>query len=358
MKGYYLVYDSFNLNNPDGVEKKIISQRDMFRQRGIDMEFYKLKRVSGSFWRTPELLKDADFIYFRRGTITDLRFLRFFKRLKALNLNVVIFMEIPTFPYENEYEHSLRSSIILKIDHFFRTKLYKVIDRLVIVNNHSDTIWRIKVLNLVNGIDVESFTPRKKTLYDGVLRICCVAKFSPWHGYERIFYGLKDYYKTNPKIKVKLVMVGTGIETPKYEQLVDLLHLEDYVEFKGQLSGQALENIYDECDIGCCSLGRYKSGIEMTSELKSREFMAKGMPMICGCKIDVLEGIDYSYAIYFPNDDSNIDIEKVVNDYLKMVNGKNEAIMIEEIRQFAREKIDINTTFRPIVDEAIRLCAK
>lgn len=358
MKGYYLVYDTFNLDNPDGVEKKIISQRDMFRQNGIDIDFFRLEKTNGSFWNNPEAVKDADFVYFRRGTIADFLFLQFLKRLKMNNPKVVIFMEIPTFPYEDEYDNSLRSFIILKIDHIFRRKLYKYINRLVIVNNHSEKIWGIKVINLVNGVDVESFTPRKARDADGTIRVCCVAKFSPWHGYERIIRGLSEYYKNAPKTDVKLIMVGTGIETNNYKQLVKSLHLEQYVDFRGQLTGQALDNIYDECDIGCCSLGRYKSGIEMTSELKSRELMAKGMPMICGCKIDVLEETDYPYAIHFPNDSSNIDISKVEHEYKKMISRKTADEIITEIRQFAYKYADLNTTFQSIVNEAISLCGQ
>ena len=37
IKGYYLVYDTLNLDKPDGVEKKIISQRNMFKENGFDM---------------------------------------------------------------------------------------------------------------------------------------------------------------------------------------------------------------------------------------------------------------------------------------------------------------------------------
>lgn len=358
MKGYYLVYDTFNLENPDGVEKKIISQRDMFCKNGIDIEFLRLCKTNGTFWNNPDAIRDVDFIYFRRGTIADYRFLQFLKQLKMNNPKIIIFMEIPTFPYEDEYDNSLKSFILLKIDHFYRQKLYRYIDRLVIVNNHSEKIWGINVLNLINGVDVGSFSPRKTRESDGIIKICCVAKFSPWHGYERIIRGMSDYYKTNHKIEVKLIMVGTGVETNNYKQLVESLKLEKYVDFRGQLTGLALDSIYDECDIGCCSLGRYKSGIEMTSELKSREFMAKGMPMICGCKIDVLEGKEYPYAIFFPNDGSDIDIEMVVDRYNNMIGEKNIIEVVDDIRRFAQEYIDINSTFQPIVDEAIRLCGK
>lgn len=353
LKGYYLVYDTLNLNNPDGVEKKIISQRDMFRKNGIDMNFHILKKSGGTFWNNPEKVSDGDFIYFRRGTIVDIRFLHFFKSIKERNRKAIIFMEIPTFPYENEYEKSVRNSLALIIDHYYRKKIYKYIDRLVIVNFREECLWKIKTLNLVNGIDVRSVRKRNPKKQDKVIRICCVARFSPWHGYERLIRGLSDYYRSEPQIIVELIMVGTGVETDKYRKLTEELQLDDYVKFMGQLTGADLDIIYDNCDIGCCSLGRYKSGIDMTSELKSRELMAKGFPMICGCKIDVLEEIDYSYAIFFPNNESDIDIHNIVKWYRSI--GEEVYEMSERIRRFALENIDLEITFRPIVNEAL-LC--
>lgn len=358
MKAFYLVYETLDLGNPDGVEKKIIAQREMYRANGIDMEFHILKKKKGTFWNNPEALSGAEFIYFRRGTVTDFRMIEFLQKIKKQNKNVVIFMEIPTFPYENECDKSLRSTVSIRIDRCFRKKLSKFIDRLVIVNHHCEKVWGIPVLNLVNGMDIATVAPRKPRKPDGKIRICCVAKFSPWHGYERLIRGLRKYYMGSPDIDVDLVMVGTGVETELYERLTKDLDLECHVDFRGKLMGNELDFIYDECDIGCCSLGRYKSGIDVTSELKSREFMAKGMPMICGCKIDVLEDAGYPYAIYFPNNETDIDVKKVVEMYKSMVNDTNVESIINIIRQFAEDKVDIKATYQPIVNEAIKLCGE
>lgn len=356
IKGYYLVYETLNLEHPDGVEKKIISQSELFAENEIDMEFHILKKANGTFWNNPEEVSDADFIYFRRGTVADYRFVKYLSKLKELNKNIVIFMEIPTFPYEYEYDRSLRSKIALCIDHYYRRKLHRYIDRLVIVNNDNDEIWGIRVINLVNGIDVDNIRPRKARKPDGILRICCVAKFSPWHGYERLIRGMYEYYKSSPSIKIDVIMVGTGPEVENYKQMIQNLGLHEHIFFRGQLVGDALESVYDECDIGCCSLGRYKSGIDMTSELKSRELMAKGLPMICGCKIDVLEGVDYPYVIYFPNDASEIDISKVMEMYRKMIKVMTVEEIIGDIRRYAQKLVDVRNTFKPVIEEATNLC--
>jgi len=356
LKGYYIVYETMNLDKPDGVEKKIISQKNEFCSNGFDMSFHTLKKNRGTFWSDPIPVMDADFIYFRRGTILDIRFICFFKRIKKSNPGCVVFMEIPTYPYDNEAHRSIRRKLALMIDRMCRTHIHKYIDRLVIVNYHKDTLWNIKAINLVNGIDVDSILPQKARTYEDVFNICCIAKFSPWHGYERLIRGLRDYYDGNPDRKVILTMVGTGVEKDKYVQLAEDLNLVDYVIFKGQLTGKELDEEYDRANIGCCSLGRYKSGLEMTSELKSRELMAKGLPMICGCKIDVLEEHEFPFAIYFPNNASNIRIGDVLKKYNEWILEYGEEGMTNRIRDYARNIVNMGVTFMPIVDKAKELC--
>lgn len=358
IKSFYLVYSTMNLDNPDGVEKKIVSQKKAFSVRGFNMSFYTLKKKNGTFWANPEELNGADFIYFRRGTIIDVRFLRFFKRIKKTNPKCVIFMEIPTYPYDNESNYSIARRGALLIDRICRRYIHKYIDRLVVVNYHKATLWNIKTINLINGIDVDAIKP-KSFLNSGdvsSVRICCVARFSPWHGYERLIKGLKEYYKQQPLKAVYISMIGSGNEAEFYKKLVEELELTEYVEFKGQMVGEELDLEYDKADIGCCSLGRYKSGLEMTSELKSRELMAKGLPMICGCKIDVLEETEYPFKIMVPNDNSNINIHKVIKAYEEMILLYGKENMSRNIREYAKKMVDMSVTFSPIIDEAQALC--
>lgn len=356
MKSYYIVYDSMNLDKPDGVEKKIIYQKEMFSLKDMNMTFLILNKAKGSFWNYRYELEDADFIYFRKGTTIDWRFIHFFKRLKKNNSKVVIFMEIPTYPYDGEGTASISRRIVRSVDHFFRQRIHPYIDRLIIVNYHEPTLWGITAVNLINGIDIKNIKKRIVKNYSrDSLTICCIAKFSPWHGYERIIRGLSLYYANNGTRDIKILMVGSGVEEPAYRQLVAELRLEEKIKFYGQLVGTDLEEIYNISDVGCCSLGRYKSGINMTSELKSREYMAKGMPMICGCKIDVLENIQYPYAIFFKNDDSDINIWRVIEFMDNLYSEKDVTEVSEEIRNFAEIKVDMVATFDGVVREAEKL---
>lgn len=350
IKGMYLVYDSLNLDHPDGIEKKIIIQSELFADMGIDMKFVVLNKQHGSFWNNTDLINSTDFVYFRKSTVIDLSFIRFFKRIKEINPKSLVMMEIPTYPYEGEYGNSIKARLSLIIDHYYRKQLQGVLDYIVVTGaDIGSTLWGIPAISIVNGIDVGNIRPSQKKSVKDEINIGCIARFSPWHGYERLIEGLRQYYNDNHNEDVNIMMVGEGVERDYYERLTKTYGLIDHVCFLGKKTGGELDSIYNEIDIGCCSLGRYKSGIRVIGDLKSREYMARGLPMILGCDIDVLQGVNYEYAISFPNDSTPIDIQMVV-DYCKRLRVQTDQHIRCEIRKKAWELVDIRNTFKPVLD--------
>ena len=352
-KGLFLLYSDINTKEPDGIERKILSQMSLFEKSGIDMEYTILERNRWTKWAYKDEYSKVDFIYFRKGTIVDRRFINFFSKIKE-NGSPLIFMEIPTYPYEGEYGQGIIPKVSLAIDHYYRKKLSRCIDRIVVTGDCSeDFLWGVKTINIVNGIDFSTIKKREFKPHDGIINISCIAKFSPWHGYERLIRGLADYYKQNPVKEVRLLMVGDGVEKPYYEKLVEDLDLSKYVSFLGRLTGEKLDNIYDITDIGACSFGRYKSGINVIGDLKSREFMAKGIPMICGCEIDVLQKKRNKYALFFKNDDSVIDINSITDWYIGLMSVEDENAITAQIRSFSKGLIDYSVTFCQVVRETV-----
>lgn len=349
-KGIYFLYSKIDTSEPDGIERKIMAQRQLFCNSGIEMEYEVLKRGSNGCWIYKDYYSKVDFIYFRKSTTIDWRFLSFYSKIKK-NGTPIIFMEIPTFPYDGEYGNTLRSKIALMVDHFFRRYLVACIDRIVITGAHTTgELWGVKTIDVVNGVDFNQIQPRKYIMHEGV-NLTCVAKFSPWHGYERLLGGLADYYKSKNPMDVNILMVGDGEELSYYERLVSKYNLSEHVKFFGRLTGEKLDNIYNITDIGVCSLGRFKSGIEVIGDLKSREFMAKGIPMVCGCKIDVLQGKDYKYAIIFPNNEDDIDISKVLDWYFNVKNDEHEVSLSDKIRELTKGWIDFSMTYKEVVTQ-------
>ena len=97
------------------------------------------------------------------------------------------------------------------------------------------------------------------------------------------------------------------------------------------------------------AFGRYKTGNILSTSLKSREYLAKGLPIITGCKTDILTD-NFKYYIEFPNDSSNISFETIVSFYDELYKNKNKRELIKEIREYAKSKCDISKMVKPVKD--------
>lgn len=321
---------------------------------GIHILKKSKKFCINTFWNKNGDLNKYDFIYFRRGTTFDLNFIKYFKQIIKANPNIKIFMEIPTYPYDGEYLGGIKSKAILFIDRFYRRKVYKIINRVVVLRTSNEKkLWNIEAINIVNGIDFDEVKPILDMKQDKFITISCIAKFSPWHGYERIIQGLSEYYKRGGKREIRILMCGEGCETEKYIALTKKLNLEGHIEFFGFLNSEQLESIYSMSDFGCCSLGRYKSNLNVIGDLKSRDYLARGIPIITGCDIDVLRNRKFQYNVSFPNDNTPLDFDKIISLY-DSINKFDRKQVMNEIRETSKKLIDMKITFKPVVDEALR----
>ena len=203
----------------------------------------------------------------------------------------------------------------------------------------------------MNGIDIESFKPvsgSREYDYEHIYLIA-VAFLMRHHGYERVIEGLNDYYKKERKRKVFVNIIGDGKEKRKYEHLVRKYNLSDYVKLLNPMYGDELETMYNNADAGLAGFGFYKDGVEQVGTLKTREYLAKGLPVILGTKDRLFDTEGYNYGLLFPNDTSPIDIESVIVFLDKLYLNKNKSHVINHIREFAKRNIDNTVTLAPII---------
>ena len=76
-----------------------------------------------------------------------------------------------------------------------------------------------------------------------------------------------------------------------------------------------LDEIYDHCQLGIISLATQDKDIHIHSTLKSREYLAKGLPTIATGITDVFIGTNYPYNLELPEDTNNIDIQSIISFY-------------------------------------------
>jgi glycosyltransferase involved in cell wall biosynthesis len=360
MKGYYITFLSASeLNNPNsGVWKKVQSQIETFTNLGIDIAlfnfsitnlFHKIQSKIYPYYFTKQLSQNfflCDF-YYIRYCYSTIPFVELIKKIKQYGKSKII-IEIPTYPYYKEFQSCL-SKFTLFSDKLLSKQLKKHVDRIVTFFKY-ETIFDIPVIQTINGINC-SLIPIRNNVEreDTSLHLIAVAFFAKWHGYDRLIEGLNQYYKGKTGQKVYIHFVGYGQELPYYKKLVQQYDLSEYVIFHGPLAGEKLTELFNKVTIAVGSLGDHRRKIYVSSELKSKEYFARGMPMISAGKIDVLPQA-FEYCLYVPADESPVIIKDIITFYQNLLSQKDISEMIHEIRQFAETYCDMSITMKPVID--------
>lgn len=363
-KGYYL---HFQGRQSIGVSKKIDMQMEEFR-KFFDMQEIEVgtpkrslvQRVFGLF-PTASVARDyeeafaqldhPDFVYVRRA-VADRDYVRFWKKIKEHYPACKIIIEVFSYPYDGDDFAKWNAWPFYIKERIYRPQLKKYVDRFVTYTEDQE-IFGVPTICTYNGVNVEGMPKVGGTFLEGQINLIGVAFMQRHHGYERIIEGLHQYYDgdTAPGCQVHLHLVGDGPEKPMYQELTRKYGLEAYVHFYPTMVGEQLDELYDRCDIALISFGMYKARFfGKMGALKSRECLAKGMPLLTGCVIDVLSE-DYPYARVFPNDTSTVKTEDIIAFYQKIKSMEaDKGRLADTIRQFAREHVSMEAVMKPIVD--------
>jgi glycosyltransferase involved in cell wall biosynthesis len=188
-------------------------------------------------------------------------------------------------------------------------------------------------ITIGNGFEVQSVSVRQAPHYNNDLHLLCVANVSRWHGLDRLLRGLAAYCGMP---NVILHIAGDGAELPHLQKLAGDLGISDRVVFHGFTTGKALDALFDQCHIAVGSLGIHRKGLTQTSELKGREYCARGIPFIVACA-DPDFPPDFPYIHHLPADESPIEIEEVLR-FAKVVCADPDHP--QKMRRYAEEHLD------------------
>ena len=362
-KGYFLLYYKSSSEDHSGVGLKIRNQIKAFNDAGLHCEeivlpleeskwnslVYRLP-FSNVFprWVYKEEFDSADFLYFRRPYVMTTAMRRVLKKARKRNPKIKIVIEIPTYPYDPEYRFDKLWGLLQAKDRYNRKRMKGIVDYYAMLDD-MDTVFGLPVLRFVNGIDVESISKRVPVETNGnEIHLCAVAMFKEWHGYERIIEGMKVYYHNGGKRNLIIHFVGDGNETKLYKEQIKLCALDDHFIFHGFLEGEALDEVYNISTLALGSFGMYKIGIHESSNLKSRESVARGIPSVTGCPTDIFPS-GYPYCLEFPNDPSPVDMQKVI-DFHDRIYSEGQTPVIETIREYAYKTVSIQTAMKNVID--------
>ena len=303
MKALFLMFHGFDKAN--GISKKIHYQVKALKECGVDARLchYDITAYGERRWKVDnEVIADfgtgaaakvwkrvyyspiieyarrekIELVYIRSHHNANPFTLRLVKLLKQTGAKVV--MEIPTYPYDQEYT-SRSMKFYLLIDRCFRHQLAKHLDGIVTFSN-AETIFGGKTIRISNGIDFDAI-PMKQSQNDTSheLHLIGVAEVHYWHGFDRMVNGMAEYYRTNP----------------------DYNHLEPYVIMHGPLHGEELYIQFERADFAIGSLGRHRSGITYIKTLKNREYAARGFAFTYSETDEDFDSMPYVWKV--PADD-------------------------------------------------------
>jgi glycosyltransferase involved in cell wall biosynthesis len=339
-KALFLIFHGFNPNN--GISKKISYQVDALKACGMEVHLChmdemttKQRIVDGSviadygngilskikkrieFSSITRYAKEngIEFVYIRSNHNANPFTIKMVKQMKKAGLKVV--MEIPTYPYDSEYEAQGMSRQIFQ-DKLFRHHLAKYLDAIVTFSDYKE-IFGKRTIRISNGIDFDS-VKIKTTINDTSkeLNLIGVAEIHEWHGFDRLVKGLAQYYSKPQDYIVRFHVVGYFFSAEgeaEFKKIISDNNMENYVVLHGKKHGDELDSIFKQCDFGVGSLGRHRVGIHRIKTLKNREYAARGIPFIYSETDSDFDNMPY--VLKAPADESAIDIQEIINFHNK-----------------------------------------
>ncbi len=337
-KVLFLIFHGFDPNN--GISKKISYQVEALRVCGLDVHLCYMdedstkkrlvddvviadygngvmskirKRIEFGSIAKWSIEHHIDLVYIRSNNNANLFTLNMVKKMKQAGMKVV--MEIPTYPYDQEYESQGIGRQIFQ-DKIFRKRLARQLDAIVTFSDY-DTIFGQRTIRISNGIDFSSI-PLKQQQNDTSheLRLIGVAEIHQWHGFDRIVKGLAEYYRQPREYKVTFHVVGyffSAEDEAIFRKILSDCQMESHVVLHGKQHGEALDKLFDACDFGIGSLGRHRVGIQKLKTLKNREYAARGIPFVYSETDSDFD--DKPYVLKVPADESPVNICDIIRFY-------------------------------------------
>lgn len=360
-RGIYIIYEELD---DKGTNRKIKSQIKAFESHGINILtcYMKTKKIKYfrfyarlpftnimPEWRIPQNIEKYDFIYMRRPGFMNISFIKWISAIKKTAPNIKIFMEIPTFPYDIEYLEDVKDLPYYFKDKAARLLLKKHLDYICTLNGEKK-IFNVNAIKIVNGYDFSTMRMRKFEGNKREIHIALVARFCFWHGYERLINSLYKYYKSGGDRKVILHFAGDGNEIQRYKKDIEALSLQNNAKFYGFLKSHEITDIYDVCGLAADVFGGYKKNLNYSCSLKSREYLAVGLPIITGIHLDFQENQKLNqYVLEFPNDNSEIEFNKIIKFYDSIYDNNSRQKVACDIRREAELQLNYINSMNNVI---------
>lgn len=347
-------------DNLDGVARKILFQKEAFEKFAGKNSVYLASYFGDGGFRVVGENRNTEIQYSKKGSrqlelleiypqipavCDELRIKAVYFRIFALSWasdkmfnelkkrGIRIAVEIPTYPFWKEkwmdvldkarrasMPTALKRTISNIVYYCYAKRLKKCVTTIVTFSDIKE-LWGVPVTGITNGYNFGSLAREKPLKAAGEdLHLLMVATVRNNHGADRVIKGLSEYINENKGRNVFFHIVGDGDAVPQLKKLIcSLGNVDKNVIFHGFISGSELEKIYEIGDVGISTIGFHRLGVYYASPLKSKEYFAKGLPVV-GTTVehDIFASKSKRFYLAFPEDDTNIDITEICTFYEKL----------------------------------------
>lgn len=286
-----------------------------------------------------------DFVYYRNCAAwpSTVKFANQIKKQK-----IKLLYEVPTYlANTKEKSQSFLRSVYNKISNSWEKKLIGVSDLILLIGDPAPHLFHGKpAMSIFNGISLQAMPARKPVNDENCIHLLALSSMCEWHGYDRLILSLANY-RGDAKVQIHMVGKNDGGCLEKWKNLAKEQGLEEQVIFHGSMYGTDLDQMFDLCDVGINSLGMYRKGIDSTSELKTREYIARGLPFVRSVRDEMIDELDQDLYMTVANDDSIPSMEEIVAFAQKMRQDDSAAM---RLRKYASEKMTWESQYKKVFD--------
>lgn len=340
MKITYLVDNA--IDNDSGVMQKVLQQSSVWIKQGHIVYYISLNTLSvyNSDKKLIKQLEVPSINFGKLGTALKLLYCSYFldKLLKYIDFDILYTRYMLYMPFltkvikryntimEINGDDTIEYSLYSKLTHFYnkytRNIILRRLDGLVCVSYELENKFKYFGLDttvISNGINLSELNIKKGENQKPIL-VFIGTPNQPWQGLEKIIKMSRQL----PEFK--FYIIGTEGKNTKN------------LEFFGYLSKNESVDIIKKADIGIGTLSSYLNGLEEASPLKTRQYLACGLPIIYAYLDTDLKGNE-EFTLKFDNCEDNIDVIAIKKFVNKVFNNKE---ISSKAFEFAKNNLDYN----------------
>lgn len=343
--GFHTVYIGFDKKHfylIDGENKTIIGNTHFYMPN-----YYHTFLYIDLYKMAMKVVKkyDVEIAYYRSAPA----FKKTYTLAKFLKQNGCKFVfEIPTYtPDVKEADLSFVRTLFRGYSDIWKRRIDPLPDLYVFMGDGNFTTFNgCPAIRIENGIAPDLMPLRNPVKESDKVNILALSSMSYWHGYDRLIKSLAEY-KGDKNVMIHIVGADDGGSLSQWKETVKENELEDKVIFHGPKYKEELNGIFDLCDIGVNSMAMFRKGFEDTSELKTREYIARGLPFVSSVYDVILDDLDKDLFIKISNDETIPSMEEIVSFALRV---KEDKTARERLRNYALKTMTWTAMYKKVFE--------